>query len=232
MEPERPDAKRRHSEVQLGAPMRPNRVPPPVMRNFDHVRDNIRTHSQSIFSIPHHKAPTSGRPGSASSDLPPRTEFVRLSRSYLDTVHEWYPILDLATFQHEVDAIYTRGSLTGMTREWVALFFAVLACGSLQSPASQHGAAPTKLQGSSYFVVASQSLMPWPQDISIRYTQAALLLSIFSDEHNWKSEGSMWLGSAVRAAQELNVHYESDTSSAADAETRRRIWWTLYVRDR
>ena len=232
VEPERPETKRRHSEAQLGVSPSPHRIAAPVMRNFDHVRDNIEIHSRGIFSAPYPNGTTSTRMGPSLPELPPRADFARLSRSYLDSVHKWYPALHWPTFQHEVDEMYTTRSFERMSREWTGLFFAILACGSLQAEAVQHGSMPSSLKGTSYFEFATQVLMPWPQELTIEHAQAALLLSIFAAEQNWKSVGSMWLGSAVRAAQELNVHCDGNIGSVVDNEIRRRLWWAIYTRDR
>ncbi|KAF2828262.1 hypothetical protein CC86DRAFT_465979 [Ophiobolus disseminans] len=231
-EPERMDAKRRRSEVQLGPAPITCRIAAPIMRDFDHVRDNIRAYSQGIYNIPDQVASSPVPSGSALPELPPRAAFAQLSRSYLDSVHEWYPILHWPMFQRAVDEAYVEGSLKGKPREWLALFFAVLACGSLRHEETHHGGDISKRKGVSYFETASQSLMPWSQNISTGHVQAAFLLSIFAGEHNWRSVGSLWLGSAVRAAQELNIHCENDVSSAVDSEIRRRLWWALYARDR
>lgn len=231
-EPERIDNKRRHSKVQFGVPPTPHRIAAPVMRNFDHVRDNIRQHSQGIFNIPDQRASVPVESGSALPDLPPRADFARLSRLYLDSIHEWYPILHWPSFQLEVDEMYTGRTLEGMAREWIALFFAVLACGTLQTEPPQQGLNRSVLKGSSYFEIAIQNLAPWSQDVSLEHAQAAFLLSIYAAECNWISVGSMWLASAVRAAQELNVHCESHSGSTIDSEIRRRLWWALYARDR
>lgn len=238
VEPERSETKRRRSEAQLGVPPGPRRIAAPIMRNFDHVRDNIRTHSRGIFSTPHPHGNFSAAMGSSLPELPPRADFARLSRSYLDSVHEWYPTLHWPTFQREVDEMYTARSFERMTRQWIGLFFAVLACGSLQVEANQHGVAVahSSFARMPYFEIATQALMPWPQELTIEHAQAAVLLSIFAEEHNWRSIGSMWLGSAVRAAQELNVHCDGhcdgNSGSMVDSEIKRRLWWAIYTRDR
>jgi hypothetical protein len=223
---ERAEPKRRHSEAQSALPPTPQRIAAPDMRNFEHVRDNIREHSRDIFVTSHAHTTVPRETCSVLHEVPPRSDFARLSRAYLDSIHEWYPALHWPTFQNEVDEMYTAKAFEGKTREWIGLFFAVLACGTL------HGPADYLPNGTMYFELATKSLTPWPQDLAMEHAQAALLLSIFATEQNRRTVGSMWLGSAARAAQELNLHCAVSTGSVIDTETRRRLWWAIYTRDR
>jgi hypothetical protein len=228
---ERQESKRRHSDAHAGAPTGPHRVSAPVMRNFDHVRDNIRAYSKGIF-VTH--PPVLRKSSLALPELPPRGDFERLSRPYCESIHKWYPAFHWPSFLDEVDKTYAADSsgLEGRAREWVGLFFAVLACGTLQGSAAPHAPTHTSSDGSVYFEYASQALMPWTQDLTIEYAQAALLLSIYATERNWRSVGSMWLGAAARAAQELNLHCVFNVGGVVEQEVRRRLWWAIYVRDR
>ncbi|KAJ4337246.1 hypothetical protein N0V95_008383 [Ascochyta clinopodiicola] len=64
------------------------------------------------------------------------------------------------------------------------------------------------------------------------FEHVALLLSIFAAESNMRQVGSMWLASAVRAAQELCINTELESWPVVEGEMRRRLWWALYSRDR
>lgn len=229
---DRMDTKRRLSDGPQTVLPGPHRIVAPAMRNFDHVRENIRSHSQYIFLrdqkiVSDDKMESSERP-----ELPPRGDFARLTRSYLDSIHEWYPIIHWPTFQAEADEVYISKSLEGSTSAWVGLFFAVLACGSLQANTAVPGSGAPTLGGAAYFELATKSFMPLTQQMSLIHAQTALLLSIYATEQNMRSVGSMWFGAAARAAQELNVHCVVNMDSVVDSETRRRLWWALYTRDR
>ncbi|KAH7067022.1 fungal-specific transcription factor domain-containing protein [Paraphoma chrysanthemicola] len=231
-EGERTEMKRRHSGTQPGAAPAPHKILAPVMDNFDRVRENIRTHSRGIFSIGHfHDAPPI-RSSTTSPAIPPRPDFVRLSRSYLESIHEWYPIVHWPTFQSEVDELYMARTFDGVTRDWIGLFFAVLACGSLHFDGAPHDIGQPTLTGTACFEQSIHALTPWQHELSVVHVQAALLLSIYATESNWRTLGSMWLGFATRAAQELDLHCERESGSAVDTEIRRRLWWALYTRDR
>lgn len=228
---ERADAKRRLSDPYRGQQPARLKLTPTVIRDFDHVRKNIQTFSQGIFDTPHARASATLEKGSSLPDLPPRADFAHLSRSYLNYVHTWYPALHWPTFSQQVDEVYTARSFHGMPREWIGLFFAVLACGSLETSATP-GSPSAMARGSSFFDIATQALTPWPQELTVAHAQVALLLSVFAVESNWKAVGSMWLSNAVRAAQELCINTEIDSWPIVEGEVRRRLWWSIYSRDR
>lgn len=229
---ERVESKRRLSDPHNGPPAARHKLTVPVMRDFDHVRKNIQTYSRGIFDTPHLRPSAPLEEGSGLPDLPPRADFAHLSRSYLNHVHYWYPALHWPTFSQQVDEVYTARSFHGMPREWIGLFFAVLACGSLEISGTP-GSPPVATQrGLPYFDIATQALTPWPQYLTIAHAQVALLLNIFAAESNMRSIGSMWLSNAVRVAQELCINTEVDSWPVVEGEVRRRLWWAIYTRDR
>jgi hypothetical protein len=232
VEVERSEVKRRHSGVQDDRYITSRRMPAPAIENFDHVRETIRYHSEGIFKTPHGSNPATIALKSALPDLPPRADFARLSRSYIDHFHEWYPVIHWPTFQGNVDEAYAARSFEGMSCEWIGLFHATMACGALQADLLSNGVEGPQRKGLAYFDAAAQSLSPWPREVTIVHAQVALLLSIFAEEYNMGSVGCMWLACAIRAAQELKVHCEISHKSSVDTETRRRLWWAIYVRDR
>ncbi|KAH7406711.1 fungal-specific transcription factor domain-containing protein [Phaeosphaeria sp. MPI-PUGE-AT-0046c] len=229
---DRVEAKRRLSDGHPSVLTGPHRIVAPAMRDFDHVRDNIRSHSQNIFLKDHKIESDRKTTFSAQPELPARGDFARLSRSYLDSIHEWYPVVHWPSFQAEVDEVYISKGLEGKRPGWVGLFFAVLACGSLQTNTAAPGINASMFKGAVYFELATQAFMPMTQQMTMMHAQAALLLSIYATEQNMRSLGSMWLGAAVRAAQELNVHCVVSMDSVIESETRRRLWWAMYTRDR
>lgn len=229
---ERSDSKRRYSEVPHDTLPAVHRIPPPIIANLDHVRDNIESHSRGIFQTPHARQSTSTGTGSALPELPLRADFARFSHSYQSSIHEWYPIVHWPTLQEEIDQVYTTRSLHGMSREWICLFFAVLACGAMQAEDVHSSARKSSSRSMALYDVSAQALTPWPSTVTIAHVQAALLLSIFAQESSMGSVGDMWLASAISAAKELHLHCESNIGSVIDVEVRRRIWWALYIRDR
>ncbi|KAH7390001.1 fungal-specific transcription factor domain-containing protein [Pyrenochaeta sp. MPI-SDFR-AT-0127] len=229
---DRTEMKRRHSETLAGTVAVPHRVSVPVMNSFEHVRKNIREYSRGVFSTPHQYQSIPIEPVPGLPEVPLRADYAQLSRYYLDSVHAWYPVVHWPTFQHEVDEVYTSRSFEGASHEWIGLFFAVLACGSLQAVNTPHSPPNTAPKGQAFADIATQALTPWSHEFTIRHAQAAFLMSVFAAESNKRSLGSMWLASAARIAQELQISPEVDCWSAVDGEVRRRLWWAIYVRDR
>ena len=232
---ERIDMKRRRSGMQPGAGIGSSlqHVPKPQLSNFEHVRRNVQAHAQGLFETPFqtrshrtcHSFP--GLP-----DVPSRADFAHLSRAYLDCIHEWYPIVHWPTFQREVDEIYKTRGFGCSSREWIGLFFAVLACGSLL-PAEEASHSPNAVsRGPDYFESAMKMLTPWPEEIAIAHAQAALLISIYAMESNMKSLGSLWLASAVSVAQGLHMYVALGSGTHVENEVRRRLWWAIYTHDR
>ena len=202
----------------------------PAMNNFEHVRRNIRTHSQGIFEPP---ATEQARPpldtAPEARDLPAHTVCGHLSRSYFDSVHEAYPILHWSTFESEVEQLYTSRNFQGASRGWIGLFHAVLACGCLNlKPSSIR----SRSDGARFYDIASQSLNPWPQKPDIVHVRLLFLLSIYATESGMQSAGSMWLASAIKVAQDLGIHSDDENPPFVESELRRRIWWAIYVRER
>lgn len=115
-----------------------------------------------------------------------------------------------------------------MSREWIGMYFAVLACGCLNIAAAPYG----HNGGMEFYEMASQALVPWPQDATIVQIRLLFLLGLYATESNMKSAGSMWFASATRMAQILSLNREDATSTAFDSEMRRRLWWAIFVQDR
>jgi hypothetical protein len=226
------DTQRRLSETQVPVPATLHWLPPPAMSNFGHVRDNLLKHSQGIFNTPHTRKVVSIGSKTAPPQLPTFTQFARLSQAYLENFHVWYPIVHWPTFQNEVEDVYAANTLEGRHREWIGLFYGILACGSLQSGSAWNSNAVSTPIGTAFYEIAVQALSPWPQELSLVHIQVAFLLSIYAAENKTRSVGSMWLACAVQAAQELKLYCETNSKSFIESETRRRVWWAIYVQDR
>lgn len=213
---------------------KPNRVQAPIMSGFETVRKNIRMHSNNIFEVPsqNHVAPNRIPIRSTYPELPPRADFAHTSRSYLDTIHDLFPILHWPTFQHEVDQVYADRSFHEMPSDWIVLLFAVMACGSLQGSASPPGSPRPSKRGSEFFDMAVYGMAPAPQVPTLNYVRATLLMSIYATESNLRNEGAAWLATTVRLAQLLDIHMDRNPETDYDTEMRRRLWWAIYVRDR
>jgi len=62
--------------------------------------------------------------------------------------------------------------------------------------------------------------------------QALILMSFWRAGPLLEKDTRHWLGAAISLAQSKGMHRSSSTTTFADAKLRKRIWWSLYVRDR
>lgn len=216
------------------APNLERRQGPPTMNNFDHVRKNIRIYGRGIFkSPPPYRQLASQPPYSFTPPpLPSRQVTDRLLSQYYDSIHRSYPLIHWPTFQHEVEKVYSTGNFHIMPQAWMASFFAVLACGTLQTMDSLSQFPRAEVEGMSYLDISAQALNNWTDELAIDHARASLLMSIFATEVNLKSTGLVWLGSAVRIAQDIGLHWETGPWPVVEGEIRRRVWWAIYVWDR
>jgi len=210
------------------------RQSPPTMNNFDHVRKNIRIYGRGIFKSPPPYRQLASQPSYSSTPppLPPRQVTDRLISQFYDSTHRSYPLIHWPTFQHEVEKVYLAGSFHAMPQVWVASFFAVLACGTLQTLDSLPHSPKAEVEGMSYLDTSARALNNWTDEMVIDHARASLLISIFATEVNLKSAGLVWLGSAVRIAQDTGLHCETGPWPVVEGEIRRRVWWAIYAWDR
>jgi hypothetical protein len=211
----------------------PEPLQPPVMQNFDAIRMNVRAYSIRVFASTVPEPQTKPAGGLSNlPEIPPRPHYAHVSRSYIKSIHEWFPVLHWPMFQHEVDQVYANRTFEGRTMEWVGLFFVVMACGTLQTPLSSFGSVRGQPPAWEYYNAAKEALSPHPEIITMDYAKAALLMSIFTMESNMKSTASLWLASAVRSVQMLGLQFDRTARHPVEAEMRRRLWWSVYTWDR
>ncbi|KAF2749685.1 hypothetical protein M011DRAFT_273657 [Sporormia fimetaria CBS 119925] len=204
----------------------------PPIKNLPIIQDNIRKYCSGIYGPPvHRRSSTTLLKASAFPDLPPRATFAHLSRSYLDSIHKWFPVLHWPTFSQDVDNIYMKRTFEGTSKAWVGLYFAVLACGSLNAPQPPSGSPKPSDKGSYYYDVAIQLSDMVSEETSTANTSMAVLLTIFATESNLIAAGAKWLATSVRLAQCLRLHVELE-APFFETEMRRRLWWAIYVLDR
>ncbi|KAG0649460.1 Cutinase transcription factor 1 alpha [Hyphodiscus hymeniophilus] len=66
----------------------------------------------------------------------------------------------------------------------------------------------------------------------ITVSQALFLLSFWRAGPLLEKDTRHWLGAAINLAQTKGMHRSSSTTTFTDFRLRKRIWWSLYVRDR
>ncbi|KAI1340088.1 fungal-specific transcription factor domain-containing protein [Xylariaceae sp. FL0016] len=164
---------------------------------------------------PYRILPEIGSLDQHGAQLPPKATTEKLLLSYYAAVH--------------VDRLYANSDIRRVPSSWLSMFFAVLALGSLFSS----DPSPDRTLQASEFLEAAKNLTdPWNNDFVLDDVRILFLVSLALNEMNLKSASWSWLGKAVRAAQDLDLHLEVGMRSLVEADMRRRVWWAIYVLDR
>lgn len=206
--------------------------PTPIMSNFDGVRQNLRTFGRGIFKPPPPYR-QNGPPARYPHDdlpLPPKHVADRLLSHYHGSVHVYAPHLHWPTFSRECDELYRAGTFKGVEYSWVAIFFAVLACGTLMDHPGSKTAPDT--EGKKFIQLSMRSIDFTNDDLELDHVRVNLLLSIYHMEMNVRSTGRVWLAAAMNIAQDLGLYSDRGPYGPFEAEMRRRVWWSLYTWDR
>ncbi|KAF7546658.1 hypothetical protein G7046_g9240 [Stylonectria norvegica] len=194
------------------------------------ARSNAREFSKGVWKPPsQYRSPALALFDPPQPELPPRHAVDQLLHSYYSSSHAMFPILHFPTFRLAVDDLYNATSAPRASPAWLSLFFAVLATGSLFSPATQ----PNMFyQPAEFLEEAHKMIDPWNNDFSLDNARALVLSAMCLNEMNLKSAAWCWLGNAVRVAQDLGLCSESGPWPVIEGEMRRRTWWTIYILDR
>ncbi|KAK0326977.1 hypothetical protein LTR82_001737 [Friedmanniomyces endolithicus] len=207
---------------------------PPAMEGFDETRKNVRKYARDIFKPPlpyrQFAVQTLYSGASQPQPLPPKNVTDRLLSNYHATTHVYAPMIHWPTFLQKYESVYRAGSFHNLSQIWVAVFYGVLACGTLadtqqQDSTSQEGNAKA------YVELCIKNINTWSDEFSMDSARAAVLISVYFMEV-WRSAGWVWLGSAVRIAQDLGLHTDRGPYPPVEAEMRRRVWWSIYNWDR
>lgn len=154
--------------------------------------------------------------------LPSRDIADALIHQYHATLHPALPLIHWPAFKEQYEAVYKAGSLEIVPVIWVALLYAVFACGNLHR--SHH-------DSETYMGISRSLIDLCAEDLTLDHARTALLNSISLVEMNRKSAGWIWLGFAIRISFDLGLHCEAGTWSAIETEMRRRVWWCMYTCD-
>lgn len=214
-------------EIEYKPPRRPKA---PITQDLSEVRSNLRQHGRGILKVPHpyqQKGSKSVVPADAAPQLPPKEVADHLLAQYYQCIHSVLPVLHWPEFTEAYEKVYQTGTLVGVSSEWAAVLYGVFACGAV------HTVEPNREEEGKKFVRISCGIIDvWQDSFNLDRVRAALLVSIFLYEVNSKSPSWVWIGSAVRVAQEIGLHIESGPWPELEGEMRKRIWWGLYTYDR
>jgi Fungal specific transcription factor domain len=159
--------------------------------------------------------------------LPARSDADQYLSFYFECIHRQFPVLHWQTFHHQYGEAFDGAATHTMPPEWIAVLFVVLACGALSTRD------PSRMpQAQDFLTRAVSTINFWEDDVSINQAVVAFLASIFLAEVNRKSASWIWLGSALRIAQDLGLHVQGGQWLPIEGQMRKRIWYSFYVWDR
>lgn len=219
-----------------GPPSTERRGELPVMKDFENVRQNIREYGRGIFKVPslYRQLMPPARMKAEEQTLPPKPLVDRLLQQYYYSIHRLFPMLHWQNFRQQVEELYEAGTFEGAAQVWVSKFYAILACGTLQTTDTTRGelTARPAAEGIDFMRASTRTINTWTDEMTMDHSQALLLLSIYLTEMNLKSAGWVWLGSTVRIAQDIGLQIETGPWGVLEEEMRKRLWWCLYAHDR
>jgi hypothetical protein len=203
-------------------------ISPP--QNFEHVRRSLRKYSRGVFKLPvphRHSMPTPVI-NSPEPAIPPIEIVEACLRTYHDQVQRQAPMIHWPSFIQQWETVREAGNFIGKPQIWTALFFSVLACGTLQSSSP----ADSDVEGMRYIVITARLLNTWTDNITLDHARVALLISVFLYEQNIRSAAWVWLGTAVRMSQEVGLEYNEGPWDPLELEGRTRTYWAIVSWDR
>lgn len=156
---------------------------------------------------------------------------VEILRAYLFSVHPFMPMLDYRAFVHAVL------NQPEDNRISLLLFQAVMFAGlhSLQLPVIQRLGFESTKQARGVFFSRVRLLLEFDVEPDIAAVlQSLVLMSSWYSKWDGRRDTWHWTGLAYDVARTMGLHREPTTGYASNKvrRFRRRLWWSLYIRDR
>ncbi|EEA21978.1 conserved hypothetical protein [Talaromyces marneffei ATCC 18224] len=164
--------------------------------------------------------------------LPPRSEVFSLLRNYFSTINRIFPIIHEKTFMDMVEWQYTQQKCTDVGR-WASIN-ALLALSFRyrddRGPRPEKDAERAWLYWKNAAAVYTE-LSLRPNDIL--GIQALLVMAIFARVNGHLQLAIPLITAAMKSAQALGLHRRNlnPNISASELETRKRVWWCIFVMD-
>jgi hypothetical protein len=221
-----PDHKRPNLPLALDTDLAPSKRRRLTNRlDFAAVRQGLEEYGHGLVALPT-SATSAGRAPAgptALPELPPQSTADRLVLEYQQSFHALFPIMQLPSFRLECDAIYRNAALAAPPPTWIAILFAVFACGSLGGSVEE---------GKKMVEISRSYLDTWTDGPTVDHVRAALLQGLFLVESNSRPTAWVVIGYAARVAQDLGLHRRTGHRSSADEDIRRRLWWSVFLAER
>ncbi|KAF8665799.1 hypothetical protein AX16_000244 [Volvariella volvacea WC 439] len=179
-------------------------------------------------------------PGPEEVEYPDRDLADKLIDAYFARLHFLMPIIDKPSFLRQYKYVMdNRHDQTLSRREtpFLSLIFAIFACAVplVQDPRlSTSDRTDDGGMGMVYYERALILQYISHANIQIAHVQCSILMSSFLCSVNCLPQAWILIGQAVRTGQDLGLHRSPRRLqiSAIEKETRRKIWWGVYVLDR
>ncbi|MCJ1308530.1 hypothetical protein MMC25_002183 [Agyrium rufum] len=193
--------------------------------DFASVSRNFKSYGRGFIkrtvSRPWDGSPSGKRDAIA---LPPPREVVEaILQRYEATFFQILPLMNWAIFVSRVDEVYRDQTFAYRSPSWVAFFFSVLACGSV---------CRTEFDGPAFLEQARSLIDRDLEGLTLDHVRAVLLIACTHQEMNQKTLAWLYIGHAIRLAQEIGLHRELGVWSNEEDHMRRYLWWSLYTSDR
>ncbi|KAK4499321.1 hypothetical protein PRZ48_009834 [Zasmidium cellare] len=201
-------------------PKRPRRLDPKIFRRHGEDRESSReppaVRNGSEVTAPgrrkSHREDENGRIDDID-DIPPMLQQSNLE-TYWEFIYPWCPVID-------------PGPETAS--EPILKHAVAMLAGSVNAPLIFHA------RSMDHYRRARELFHAERMDALTRVKAALLLSCLSAGPPNVGSLGSpfYWIGVAIRLAQDIGLHREPPPGTSKEAAgLRRRIWWTLYARER
>ena len=169
--------------------------------------------------------------------MPERQLCGALLDSYFCTVH-WF---SLVVYEPKFRANYTRivenNLASSSDKPFLFLLLMVLAMGCWYGPGMGPGeiapAAELANMRKAYLRAITSNFMDLMDEDCLEFVQLCILLGSYWLYWGRPKSSFSILGAATKSSQALGLHRDTDKRiSMADAEERKRTWWTIYTWDR
>lgn len=169
--------------------------------------------------------------GKGALTVPESDVQVEILRAYLFSVHPFMPMLDYRTFVHAVLSNGEDGQVS------LLLFQAVMFAGlhSLQPSVIHRLGFESPKQARGVFFNRVRLLYEFDVEPDIgAVLQSLILMSSWYSKWDGRRDTWHWTGLAYDVARRMGLHRESPSRCTSDKahRFRKRLWWSLYIRDR
>lgn len=142
-------------------------------------------------------------------------------------MHSVLPFLHWPSFTAEYEKIYQLNSLQDVSCELTGVLFGVFACGSIHTLGWNQ-----EEEGKKYLQISCGIIDVCEGNLDLDRVRVALLIGTFLYKIKSNSNSWVWIGSAMRVAQETGLHIDCGPWPVLEREMRERLWWGLYTWDR